>query len=71
MSKSYGNVKGSIFIYTKDYTLEVHDENVWNKILQVFTDEDRDLIDKIITKSEWYVLVNDLRSGVSAPSASR
>lgn len=40
MSKSYRNVKGFIFLYTKDYTLEVHDENIWKELFQVFTDED-------------------------------
>jgi hypothetical protein len=49
-----GNVKGSIFVHTRGYTIKVHGESVWKEILSHLSEKDREILEGSLTKADWY-----------------
>jgi len=54
MSEKIGNAKGSVFIYSKEYIIDKHGMDLWNKVIEPLNDEEKKLCDIKMSPHEWY-----------------
>ena len=54
MSDKSGNAKGSVFIYAKEFILETHGKELWNKIIEPLNEEEKLICNSELSPHEWY-----------------
>ena len=54
MSDKIGKAKGSVFIFSREYIINNHGEELWNKILEPLNQEDREFCISQMSLHQWY-----------------
>lgn len=54
MSEKIGNAKGSVFIYSREFIIDKHGNDLWNKIIDHLSDEEKKFTHSELSPQEWY-----------------
>ena len=54
MSDIKGNAKGSVFLYSREFIIDTHGEELWLKVTEHLTDDEKEFSYSAVSPNEWY-----------------